>query len=139
MQVGQIVKCAVVERILSHGSCNVQVTTLPSDIKLATINKNSKIPIHCFVPGFQFKVSVKKVLNHGLEINYRKDNSCKGFVHEDYLPEVFPKLDTYLNSERLSTLLYVKPFVNFPFFMVNSQKPYKWNYEIGDFISGKVS
>lgn len=78
-------------------------------------------------------------MKHGLQVNYRKDNASKGFVHEDYLPDLFPELNDYLDCDKVGTLLYVKPLVNFPVFMIEAEKPYKWRYQQGEIVSGTVS
>lgn len=59
LEAGYIVRCAIVKCSKSSGTCSVQLSTLVKEIQSSYVNPSYSM--NCFVPGFQFEVSVVSV------------------------------------------------------------------------------
>ncbi|KAL0277492.1 UNVERIFIED_CONTAM: hypothetical protein PYX00_004749 [Menopon gallinae] len=133
--IGQLIRCAVIK----HEASIVELSLLSNDIKKACLPQDTSCPIHSFIPGMQFQLTVTKVLKNGVEVTYKNDHSQKGYIHEFHLPTLFPKLEKIeIGAQYTGTLLYVQPLVNIPYFKVMSHKPQNWIYPYGDVVKGKV-
>ena len=112
------------------------IFTAKTSVKLKhlnTVETNIK-SLNSLIPGAQFSLNIKKILNNGLQVNFGEKNI--GYVNQFYLQNPLSMFEK--GQELIGTLLYIVPTLKFAYFSLLPQEKEKQLLSIGDVVKTKV-